>query len=392
MEGLNTRNASEPTIYSTMQIQDYYENSTEITFEATIPELRSRSVNIHGILWPILFTVLIIFANSLSFLAFCLEKRLRTYNNYFIINLTILDLIIGVFLIPTVVHTHIGYYPFSHDVCKVTSAIRSGILNASNLAVVVICADRHRATYDPINHFMSRSKQTAVIKNTIPWIVSFIFWFLYITTPEYILGFDNGRHCLRWYTLTPLLDIIPFITIFYLPFTIVAVLYFRIVAKIQTTLGSKNVQRKFAMKDVSKEKIKVDLPHDDMTSAVSTVTINVDLSSDNLGQEPKMNNGNAVNKPKKATIKRESANETRKATRTLLFIVVAFVVSWLPQSIIMLIYSIEPVLVVPGLPRPGRLFFLWMTYLNSLLNPISYAVSQPLFRSTILNILLCRRN
>ena len=90
-------------------------------------------------------------------------------------------------------------------------------------------------------------------------------------------------------------------------------------------------------------------------------------------------------------MKRESATEISKATRTLLVIVIAFVVSWLPQSIIMLIYSIEPVLVVPGLPRPARLFFGWMPYLNSLLNPISYAVSQPLFRSTLFNMFLCRR-
>ncbi|XP_786201.1 muscarinic acetylcholine receptor M3-like [Strongylocentrotus purpuratus] len=374
-----------------MSFEDYFANSTELLSETTITEQKSRPVNIHGILWPILFTVLIIVANFLSLVAFCIEKRLRTYNNYFIINLTILDFITGLFLIPVVVHTHIGYYPFSQDICKVTSAIQSGILNASNLAVVVICADRHRATYDPINHFMSRSKRMAVIRNLIPWTVSGVFWFLYITIPEFIIDFDNGRHCIRWYTLRTLPGIIPFISLFYLPFTIIAVLYFRIAAKIQATLGGRSVEKQFVLKDANNGKITAELPHDDMTSAVSTATINVDLSSDNLDQGLEMKNGNAANSRKKTTMKRETATEMRKATRTLLFIVIAFVVSWLPQSIISLIYSIEPVLVVPGLPRPARLFFGWMTYLNSLLNPISYAVSQPLFRSTIFNMFLCRR-
>ncbi|XP_786481.2 muscarinic acetylcholine receptor M3-like [Strongylocentrotus purpuratus] len=391
MEGAKIQNVSEPTLYSTMLVEDYFANSTEDLSETTITEQKSRSVNIHGILWPILFTVLIIIANFLSLVAFCIEKRLRTYNNYFIINLTILDFITGLFLIPTVVHTHIGYYPFSLDICKVTSAIQLGILNASNLAVVVICADRHQATYDPINHFISRSKRMAVIKNIIPWIVSVVFWFLYTTIPEFIIDFDNGRHCAHWYSLRTLPGIIPFIALFYLPFTIIAVLYFRIVAKIQATLGGKNVEKQFAMKDAKKGKITAELPHDEMTSAVSNATINVDLSSDNFDQRIMRKNVNAANSAKKTTMKHETTTEMRKATRTLLFIVIAFVLSWLPQSIIMLIYSIEPVLVVPGLPRPARLFFRWMTYLNSLLNPISYAVSQPLFRSTIVNMFLCRR-
>eukprot|EP00057_Strongylocentrotus_purpuratus_P032082 XP_786582.1 PREDICTED: octopamine receptor-like [Strongylocentrotus purpuratus] len=374
MAGAKIQNVSEPTFYSTMLVEDYFANSTEDLSETTITEQKSRSVNIHGILWPILFTVLIIVANFLSLVAFCIEKRLRTYNNYFIINLTILDFMTGLLLIPKVVHTYIGYYPFSQDICKVTSAIRWGIVNASNLAVVLICADRHRATYDPINHFMSRSKRMAIIKNLIPWIVSVVFWFLYNTIPEFIIDFDNGRHCVPWYTLRPLPGIIPFIALFFLPFTVIAVLYFRIVAKIQATLGGKNVEKQFAMKDANKGKITAELPHDDMTSAVSTATINVDLSSDNLDQGPKMKNDNAANNAKKTTMKRETATEMHKATRTLLLIVIAFLVSWLPQSITMLIYSIKPVLVVPGLPRPAILFIGWMPFLNSLLNPISYSI------------------
>ncbi|XP_030854504.1 trace amine-associated receptor 13c-like [Strongylocentrotus purpuratus] len=342
MAGAKIQNVSEPTYYLTMSFEDYFATSTEDLSETTITEQKTRSVNIHGILWPILFTVLIIVANFLSLVAFCVEKRLRTYNNYFIINLTILDFITGLVQIPAVVQTHIGCYPFSQNICKVHSAIRWGILNSSNLAVVLICADRHRATYDPINHFMSRSKRMAVIKNLIPWTVLVVFWFLIVT-------------------------------------------------KIQATLGGKNVENQFALKDANKGKITAELPHDDMTSAVSTATINVDLSSDSFDQGPKMKNDNAAKSGKKTTMKRETATEMSKATRTLLVIVIAFVVSWLPLSILSLIYSIEPVLAVPGLPRPARLFFGWMPYLNSLLNPISYAVSQPLFRSTIFNMFLCRR-
>ena len=265
MAGAVMQNVSEPTLYSTIFFDELIANSTEnMTAVPDLVEI-SRSVNINGILWPILFTTLIIIANFLSLVAFSTEKRLRTYNNYFIINLSILDFIGGLLLIPRVIHTHIGYYPFSQDICKVAYGFQSGIVNASNLAVIVICADRHRATYDPINHFISRSKRQAVIKNAIPWIASLAFWFLYTTVPEFIIDFDNGRHCVRWYRFYPILNLIPFITLFYLPFVIIAVLYFRIVTKIQATVGGKNVNKQFAMTDENRVKITTELPGSEMT-------------------------------------------------------------------------------------------------------------------------------
>ncbi|XP_786426.2 5-hydroxytryptamine receptor 1D-like [Strongylocentrotus purpuratus] len=272
--------------------------------------------------------------------------------------------------IPNVVHTHLGYYPFSHRICRVVSAIQAGLLNASNFAIVVICVDRHRATYDPINHFMSRSKRMAIIKNSIPWIVSLAFWFLYTTAPEFIIGFDNGRYCARWYRYKPLLTVMTFISYFYLPFTIISVLYFRIVLKIRASFGGREVVRQFAMQEPNGESTLAELHRHGIASSGSTLTINTDLSSANHDGDLKMKDSDDTNM-KKTTTRRESSAEMHKATKTLLFIVVAFVVSWLPQSIIILIYSIEPVLIIPELPRPVLLFFGWMLFLNSLLNPIS---------------------
>nr|XP_054757934.1 muscarinic acetylcholine receptor M3-like [Lytechinus pictus] len=391
MANFDVQNVSESPLFSTVFFTDYPVSFTNISINPPdVVDSSSTMKNINGILWPILFTAMIIVANSLSLIAFSIEKRLRTYNNYFIINLAILDFFDGLFLIPQVVHTHVGYYPFSHKVCRVMSAVQAGFLTASNLAVVVICADRHRATYDPINHFISRSKRMAVMKNLIPWVVSLGFWLLYITTPEFIINFDNDRHCTHWFRARPFATTVTFIVYFYLPFCLIVVLYIRIVLKIRSSFAGKEVSKQFAM--TRRKEGSTPSPRNEMaSSSCSTFTTNTNSSSsESPGNELKRKDSNDIPVNSKNN-QRETATETSKATKTLLLIVIAFVVSWLPQSIMILVYSVEPVLVIHGLPRSVRLFFGWMTYLNSLLNPISYAVSQPLFKSTIMKMFLLRR-
>ncbi|XP_071476059.1 muscarinic acetylcholine receptor M2-like [Diadema antillarum] len=373
--------------YPTAWVVNEFENYTENEVYTEVPGVTSNSSSIHSLLWPSLFTACIIAANCLTLVAFGVEKRLRTYNNYFIINLSIIDLLVGLHLILAVVHTHVGYYPLNQALCRILSGIGTSIISSSNFVVLVICADRHRATYDPINHFMTRSKRKAVYLNSLAWLGAFAFWMLYVTAWEFIDDFDNGPHCVRKYSRIPGASIVYSLVVFFLPFVFISVLYLRILIKIRKTLGGKSVQKKFSAIDDHNASHSNDFPN----------TSSTDIDVESVGEKrfesnpPKetMDQGNSVT-DKKPILKRESAAETRKATRTLLFIVLSFVITWLPQSINLLIYSIDPVLLVAGLPRPGRLFFGWLTYGNSLLNPISYAVSQPLLRDTVKNMLLCR--
>ncbi|XP_071476081.1 muscarinic acetylcholine receptor M2-like [Diadema antillarum] len=375
--------------YPTFWVETALDNSTggEVYTKAG----GSKSSGIFGLLWTSLYTACIIVANCLNLAAFCVNKKLRTYNNYFIINLSILDLLSGFRLIISVIHTHIGYYPLNQDLCKIVTGISRSLLSASNFVVVIICADRHRATYDPINHFTSRSKRKALFLNSLAWLVAFTFWMMFITAWEFIDNFDNGHHCLNKYYAIPEVSLLGVVVTFYLPFFLISILYFRIFLKIRKTRGAKFVEKKFDVKK-NLSKVVTDFPKDATTSSQNNSTIDMDVDSvgaNQYGQDVARRStkkaGTNVDKKPEGT--RESAAEMRKATRTLLFIVLSFVVAWLPQSIIGLIYSINPVLIVQGLPRPVMLFFPWLASGNSLLNPISYAVSQPLIRSTLKDLL-----
>ena len=76
-----------------------------------------------------------------------------------------------------------------------------------------------------------------------------------------------------------------------------------------------------------------------------------------------------------------SSADNHKALRTLTFIIVVFFITSLPGCISIITSNKTTLAVV------GR----WMTFINSLLNPVTYAMAQPVFRKTILEIVRCRR-
>eukprot|EP00057_Strongylocentrotus_purpuratus_P004419 XP_003728657.1 PREDICTED: muscarinic acetylcholine receptor M3-like [Strongylocentrotus purpuratus] len=244
----NLTNVSDGTQpYTTIMMWTDFQYSSEFVTEANSLD-SVKSVSFQHIFTAILVGFIIL-SNTISLVAFLLEKRLRSYNNYFIINLTILDLLVGIGLCPSVQHIYGGRYPFSHNACKVLSGLFYGIVNASNINIVVICADRHQAVYDPINHFISRSTRKAVIINSLPWVIGLSFWIGCVTVWEFAISFDNGDHCLHRIAFSPVTAVFQGVFVFYLPILIISILYIRILIKIRKSAGGRNVSKDFASAD-----------------------------------------------------------------------------------------------------------------------------------------------
>lgn len=83
------------------------------------------------------------------------------------------------------------------------------------------------------------------------------------------------------------------------------------------------------------------------------------------------------------------AKRERKAAKTLVIITGAFVVCWLPFFVTAL------VLPICGdacpLPDPVLSLFLWLGYLNSMINPIIYTIFSTDFRIAFQKILFGKR-
>eukprot|EP00057_Strongylocentrotus_purpuratus_P000902 XP_001186388.1 PREDICTED: 5-hydroxytryptamine receptor 2A-like [Strongylocentrotus purpuratus] len=281
---------------------------TEIVTDGTDTDERR---GLYALFLPMLLVTSIIITNGLSLAAFAVEKRLRGYNNYFIINLTISDFLFGFVLIIMSLHTYFGRFPLpSNNWCKVFYGVFSSIQFVSNLVIVIICLDRHRATYDPIGHFTSRSKRKALYVNIGVWVASVLFWFAFSTIPDFLLRFNNSPACFAWHYVNPIAQIVPVFIRFIIPFTVISFLYVRIFIKIRETTGSKHIDKEF--------------DGDSKQSGHSESEDDGDMKK----QRPQTIAGSGVQKG----AKRESVSEVRSATKTLLFIVIVFFISWCPSS------------------------------------------------------------
>ena len=99
----------------------------------------------------------------------------------------------------------------------------------------------------------------------------------------------------------------------------------------------------------------------------------------------------AVGQGKKKAKKSTEKKQERKAAKTLSAILLAFILTWLPYSVLVLIKPILP----RELEENVIINTIWewsyyLCYINSTINPMLYALCNASFRRTYIRILTCR--
>ena len=93
-----------------------------------------------------------------------------------------------------------------------------------------------------------------------------------------------------------------------------------------------------------------------------------------------------ASKKKLKTGDKGPSNSRRKAFITLSYIVIAYVVCWVPFQFVFDVSLARPEAV------SGDLYtaMFWLAYINSGLNPFMYAFSSPDFRGAVVRMIRCR--
>ncbi|XP_041472582.1 muscarinic acetylcholine receptor gar-3-like [Lytechinus variegatus] len=421
---METFNASIWTTDSTEVIDVFYETDTT-------PKEANRPVFSATFLILVLLAASTVLTNSLILAAFYVERKLRTYTNYFILNMTIADFAVGFLCMPirSMIHLFDGW-PFGKVASIFFMGFQNSILGVSVCGVVTICIDRYIATFYPIQHYQKKSIRKATAVNVFTWVSSFGLWMMMSTAWDFIQpnnlvtssGFSRPN-----YSLTYTSSLFMFALRFGLPFVIMTGLYIRIYFRVKN-IGSKHLM-KFMKKRKTNEKessVTGSVCTDEQSSTATEVSLEEGLTAiDQIFALPGMSNNVEKSESSRGIIdndkgtedakprnvlpavvprvgkrlaasknqilnkpQRESRAEGQKAMRTLTFIVFVFIVTWLPTAVTVTMYAFFPEF-YHYIKNKVRLSEItrWVAFSNSLVNPMAYAMAQPLFRHTIVKII-----
>ena len=150
-------------------------NETTVSESATI-----RTVLISSFM---IFTdVAVFFGNFLAVASFCINSKLHTVTNSFIVSMSVGDLLIAIICIPTLLVANLLGPNVSIDTglryCHVSLSITVTLMIVAIANLALNSLDRYRAILYPLTYNARMTKRRVFWKIALAWIVSFAFGFL----------------------------------------------------------------------------------------------------------------------------------------------------------------------------------------------------------------------
>ncbi|XP_061186106.1 5-hydroxytryptamine receptor-like [Saccostrea echinata] len=372
--------------------------------------------------------VSIVIGNVFVISAIILEKSLQGVSNYLILSLAVTDLMVAVLVMPLSLIDEISlYWYLGPAVCDMWTSFDLLCCTASILHLVAISLDRYWAVSN-IDYIRRRCAKQILCMVAVVWVVAIAI------SIAPLFGWkeeeDNPEHTgVCKISQDKAYTIFSTVGAFYCPLILMVVLNLKIYKAARSRIRKKHIsglhrpvrayqrpsitaadattRHNSSGSDISQDGYTVyngvhqaeepvfQEAEQDETAEVNTrflvVPSNVYVLNKQLNPPKNTNNNNTKQVPycdkerlRKAKIemKRE-----RKAARVLGIITGAFIVCWLPFFLLALISPF-----CPSCDFHPAMFsvFLWLGYLNSLLNPIIYTIFNPSFRNAFRKLIFKR--
>uniref|UniRef100_A0A452UGB9 Muscarinic acetylcholine receptor n=1 Tax=Ursus maritimus TaxID=29073 RepID=A0A452UGB9_URSMA len=352
--------------------------------------------------------------NLLVLISFKVNTELKTVNNYFLLSLACADLIIGTFSMNLyTTYLLMGHWALGTLACDLWLALDYVASNASVMNLLLISFDRYFSVTRPLSYRAKRTPRRAALMIGLAWLVSFILWAPAILFWQYLVGERTvlAGQCYIQFLSQPIITFGTAMAAFYLPVTVMCTLYWRIYRE------TENRARELAALLLQAYSWKEEEEEDEgsmesLTSSEgeepgSEVVIKmpmVDPEAQAPAKQPPRSSPNTVKRPtrkgreragkgqkprgKEQLAKRKTFSlvKEKKAARTLSAILLAFILTWTPYNIMVLVSTFCKNCVPETLWELGY----WLCYVNSTINPMCYALCNKAFRDTFRLLLLCR--
>ncbi|XP_070539936.1 probable G-protein coupled receptor No18 [Ptychodera flava] len=351
-----------------------------------------------GILTPLpeavvagtLFSALIVataFGNLLVITSVLTQRSLQVVQNYFIVSLAVADLLVAIYIMPlSTINYLYGYWIFSYSLCDIWLTSDVFLCTASILNLCAIALDRYWAITDPISYAAKRTKKRVLVIIAFVWGLSAL-----VSMPPLVGWNDHTRvyNILPWQRLCLLTSekgyvIYSALGSFYVPFVVMAVVYFRIYKAARLRLRKRRnastatfTSQPTHFKPSSSSDSNLHDGSSRNASAIGPPSVTVTANSSVKDMIDQM----------REEKQRISVSKERKAARTLGIIMGGFVLCWLPFFIM---YIILPFCSTCTLNKHAEAFIIWIGYANSCCNPVIYTIFNKEFRSAFTRM-LCGR-
>ena len=295
-----------------------------------------------------------VIGNSLTILSFIRDKQLRTTYNIYLVNLAVADLMIAtismsIYLTYTLRR---NVWLYGYLFCKVYLVLDFIACSFTIIIMNFISYDRLMLLKQGASYYSHQSTKNACCKIALSWILAFILYGPAIIGWDHWTGIDTVEHqdCDVQFAHDYVFTITSAILEFLLPLICLGILNTLVIMEIRNLRHNKvHVMQVSSIQNTNLE------------------TLPVEIS----------------NKSDKAT--NQSTKRARKAARSLAILVIAFVITWAPYTILTVVISFcEDCVSIPVYEA-----FTWILWFKASLNPFLYAFSSNRFRENFLFFMCC---
>ncbi|XP_034044751.1 alpha-1D adrenergic receptor [Thalassophryne amazonica] len=314
------------------------------------------------------FILAAIVGNILVILSVVCNKHLQTVTNFFIVNLAIADLLLGVIVLPFSASLEVlGCWVFGRVFCNIWAAVDVLCCTASILSLCIISIDRYIGVRHCLKYpsIMTERKAAAIL--VLVWLLSTII------SVGPLLGWKEPPpvdDSICRITEEPGYAIFSSLFSFYLPLLVILFMYFRVYVVARRTTKSLEA-------GVKRERSK-------------SVEVVLRIHCRNAPDEARASSSKS-NKThpfrSSLSVRLMKFSREKKAAKTLAVVVGMFILCWLPFFFFLPMGSFFPAL------KPSESVFkviFWLGYFNSCINPIIYPCSSKEFQRAFTQLIRCQ--
>ncbi|XP_036367596.1 5-hydroxytryptamine receptor 1 [Octopus sinensis] len=333
------------------------------------------------------FTIIgTIIGNSLVCIAVFMVKKLQTPSNFLIVSLAVSDLFVALFVMPlALLYELTKEWRLGDELCDAWTSLDVMLCTASILNLCIISVDRYCVITRPLTYAIKRTPKRIAWLITLVWLLSAL-----ISIPP-LIGWKTVRNPLECgYSQELGYQIYATVGAFYLPCTIMIIVYYRI-WKVSDRISRAETKSHRGTLEPS-------TPYSNRpkSSSGSCDTHLFPNGSVHSGKEE--DNEILPRRERRFTLRTLLTKKTKmtcsketKATKTLGVIMGGFIACWLPFFILALVNPVCNTLKLKCPVHPVvSSIFLWLGYFNSFMNPLIYARFNQEFRRPFREILCFR--